>query len=89
MPTDTVRLIDERDQIRKENPDDPRIQELNNNINHMTKEHRQEKWIDHLKDCGQGTKKLWDTIKGINNPPENLKTRASSSMTNTTINQRN
>ena len=69
MPTDTVRLIDERDQIRKENPADPRIQELNNNINHKTKEHRQEKWIDHLKDCGQGTKKLWDTIKGINNPP--------------------
>ena len=70
MPTETADLIDERDQIRKEDPADPRIQELNTNINNKIKEHRQEKWIDHLKNCGQGTKKLWDTIKSINNPPQ-------------------
>jgi len=75
MPTETVRLIEERDQLRKTNPADAKIKELNLEINNATNAHRKQKWTDHLATCGQGTKKLWDTIKSINNPakqPENL-----------------
>ena len=50
---------------------DPRLKDLNDEINTQTKDHRQEKWLEHLENCGpgSGTKKLWDTIKSIDKPP--------------------
>ena len=67
-PTEAVRLMKERDELRKTEPADPRIPDLNTRINVIIKEHRQEKWLDTLKDCDPGSKKLWDTVKSLNNP---------------------
>ena len=70
LPREAVSLIEERDEIRKHNPNDNRIPELNNNINKIANEHRKKKWTDHLSKCQQGSRKLWKTIKGLNNLPK-------------------
>ena len=70
LPRDAAVLIEERDQIKKQNPGDIRIPELNNNIDKLTKEHRKKKWTEHLSKCQQGSKKLWKTIKGLSNIPK-------------------
>ena len=70
LPTEVVRLIDIRDDIKKNNPGDNRLHELNNNINQKIKDHRKQKWIEHLDDCQPGSKKLWSTIKSLNNQPQ-------------------
>ena len=69
MPTETAKLMEDRDQIRRDDPADPRIPEINAEINNQTKVYRQNKWLRHLENCGPGTKKLWDTIKSIDKPP--------------------
>ena len=56
--------------MRKEDPTNPRIQELNREINISIRDHRQQKWLDTLNNCLPGSKKLWDTIKSISNPPK-------------------
>ena len=71
-----TRLMEERDELRKADPSDPRIQELNTEIKKTTNEHRKKKWLDHLNNCGPGTKKLWDCIKSINNPPKTLENKS-------------
>ena len=48
MSTDTARLVDERDRIRKENPADSRIKDLNKEINIHVCDHRKKKWLEHL-----------------------------------------
>ena len=40
-PTTTANLMEERDQIRRSNPADPRLINLNHEINVSIKEHRQ------------------------------------------------
>ena len=70
LPRDAAALIEERDEIRKQNPNDPRIPELNTNISNSTKEHRKNKWTKHLSTCQQGSKKLWKTIKNLSNLPK-------------------
>ncbi|KAI5755231.1 hypothetical protein M8J77_015233 [Diaphorina citri] len=65
------RLADERDEIRKTNPLDPRIQELNNEIGKLVDEHRIKKWQEHLEQASftnKGHHNLWKTIKNIVNP---------------------
>ena len=69
-PTQTAKLMEDRDQIRRADPADPRLKDLNDEINTQTKVHRQEKWLEHLENCGPGTKKLWDTIKSIDKQPQ-------------------
>ena len=69
LPTEAARLIDERDDIRKNNPADDRIPDLTKEINQQTKIHRKSKWEDHLSTCHQGTKQLYDTIKGLGDQP--------------------
>ena len=68
MPTETVRLMKERDTLRQQDPSDARIYDLNKQINQQHNEHRTKKWLDHLKNCEPNSQKLWSTIKGINNP---------------------
>ena len=70
LPRDAATLIEERDEIRKQNPNDPRIPELNININKLTNEHRKNKWTEHLSTCQQGSRKLWKTIKNLSNLPK-------------------
>ena len=68
VPTTTANLMEERDQIRRSNPADPRLPNLNHEINMSIKDHRQAKWSEHLSSCGPGSSKLWSTIKGLNQP---------------------
>ena len=70
MPSEAVRLTKERDQLQQENPVDNQTKELNNQINNFVKEHQKQKWLDHLGNCGHRTKKLWDTVKSLNNLPK-------------------
>ena len=65
VPSDTAKLMEERDKVRKENPADPRLPDLNKNININIRDHRQKKWTEHLEKCGPGSKKLWSTIKSL------------------------
>ena len=69
LPTEAARLIDERDNIRANNPADVRITDMNNNINKLINDHRKEKWNEHLHNCPAGSKKLWTTIKSLNDQP--------------------
>ena len=70
LPTEAARLIDERDEIKKNNPADNRIPDLTKDINKKTKIHRKSKWEEHLKTCHQGSKKLYNTIKGLGDQPQ-------------------
>ena len=70
LPTEAAILIDERDEIRKNNPSDARLTDLNQEIDEKINKHRKEKWIKHLEDCPQGSKKLWKTIKNLGNTKE-------------------
>ena len=69
LPTEVARLIEIRDDIKKNNPGDNRLQDINNNITNKIKEHRKKKWIEHLDDCQPGSRKLWSTIKSLNDQP--------------------
>lgn len=88
VPTETTKLMEERDRIRSEDPADDRIKILNSQINQSIKDHRKEKWLDHLKSCGPGTKKLWDTIKSLNNHPKQPGNQVSNSVKSTTMTPR-
>ena len=74
MPSETAKLVDERNELRNTDPANPRIQELNVEINQSINKHRKEKWIEHLENCPPGSKKLWDTIKSLNDnsPKQNV-----------------
>ncbi len=69
LPTEAANLMNERDNIKKDNPADPRIPDLNHNITKKIKEHRRKKWIEHIASCQAGSQKLWKTIKSLNNNP--------------------
>ena len=68
MPTEAVKMMDERDRLRTEDPSDERILILNKEIQSKVNNHRKDKWIEHLNSCEQGSQKLWKTIKSINKP---------------------
>ena len=68
MPSDVAKLIEQRDNLRQNNPSNPQINELTKEINNATNQHRKESWLQHLENCPPGSKKLWDTIKNLNNP---------------------
>ncbi len=69
LPTEAATLIDERDNIKRNNPGDDRIPELNKNINKLIRDHRKEKWTQYLSTCQPGSTKLWKTIKSLNDQP--------------------
>ena len=70
IPTQAKKLIKDRDKARSENPSDPIIDILNQEINIQIKNHKKEKWLSHLADCQPGSKQLWSTIKSLEaNPP--------------------
>ena len=68
MPTVTATLMYERDELRNADPTNPRIQQLNQDINHSIKQHRQDKWLETLNNCPAGSKRLWDTIRNLAKP---------------------
>ena len=69
LPSEVARLIEIRDDIKKNNPGDARLNDLNNNINQKIKDHRKQKWTEHLDNCPPGSRKLWSTIKSLNDQP--------------------
>ncbi len=69
LPTEAATLIDERDNIKKNNPADNRIPEINKNIDKLIRDHRKDKWTQHLSTCQPGSTKLWKTIKGLCDQP--------------------
>ena len=60
----------QRDDIRKANPADNRLKDLNKDINDQINEHRKQKWQEHLAKCQPGSKQLWSTIKSLGNQPQ-------------------
>ena len=70
IPTEALHDIEERDRIRRNNPSDPRLILLNNNINNKIRKHKLGKWKDHLNDCKPNSKELWSTIKNIDSQPK-------------------
>ena len=70
LPTEAAKLIEKRDEIRAANPSDIRLPDLNKEINQKINLHRKNKWHEHLATCKQGSKKLWSTIKSLNNKPQ-------------------
>ena len=68
VPTEAANLIKERDLLRENQPDSPRIKDLNEEIQAKINEHRRSKWHDHLDKCQRGSSNLWKTIKGISQP---------------------
>ena len=73
VPTEAMRQMDERDRIRKDNPSDPRIPNMNNNIQKDIKFHRRDKFIKHLDKCQPNTKDLWTFIKKLEGQPKQPK----------------
>ena len=71
LPSESVQLMKERDDLRKRDPNNERIGELNESIKKTTNEHRKNKWLKTIEKCKQGTKELWNTIKSIQNPKHN------------------
>ena len=69
LPTEADEKIEQRNNIRENNPADPRIPELNESIKTTIKKHKQNKWTEHLASCKAGSKKLWSTIKSLENKP--------------------
>ena len=76
VDSETAKLIDERNGLRAQNPTDPHITELNEQINTNIKEHKRAKWLEHLNNCGPGTKTLWSTIKHLNSGPRQLENQS-------------
>ena len=70
LPTEAAKLIDQRDEVKKNNPADARLPDLNKNINKLINEHKKKKWQEHLGTCDPGSKKLWNTIKSLGNQPQ-------------------
>ena len=70
FPRDAAILADERDELRKTSPMDPRVKTLTDDINKKVQAHCRQKWEEHLQQCNlnTGVKKLWKTIKGLSNP---------------------
>ena len=69
IPTAVVKLIEERDVIKQNNPADDRLNDINKNINKAIAEHRKIKWQEHLASCQANSKKLWNTINSLKDKP--------------------
>ena len=65
----TAKLIDVRDKLRAEDPTSARLPEIQKEINISIRDHRQQKWLEHLDKCQPGSKQMWDTVKSLSNPP--------------------
>jgi hypothetical protein len=60
-------LIEERDNIRATDPEDPLINELNGNINRIITENKKAIWRDRVQVLGSrlDTSKLWSLLRGL------------------------
>ena len=63
-------LGDKRDSLRKSDPTNPTIPQLNQDICDQINEHKRKKCNEHLKSCAPNSNKLWKTICQISNPKQ-------------------
>ena len=67
VPAEILAMMEERDDLRKQDPASPRLSTMNDEITKATSDHKRRQWrelvesIDHRTD----STKLWWTIKGI------------------------
>ena len=67
VPAEILAMMEERDDLRKQDPASPRLSIMNDEITKATSDHKRRQWrefvesIDHRTD----STKLWRTIKGI------------------------
>ena len=67
VPAEILAMMEERDDLRKQDPASPRLSTMNDEISKATSYHKKRQWrefaeiIDHRTD----STKLWRTIKGI------------------------
>ena len=67
VPAEILAMMEERDDLRKQDPASPRLSTMNDEITKATSDHKRRQWrefvesIDHRTD----STKLWRTIKGI------------------------
>ena len=67
VPAEILTMMEERDDLRKQDPASPRLSTMNDEITKATSDHKRRQWrefvesIDHRTD----STKLWRTIKGI------------------------
>ena len=67
VPAEILAMMEERDELWKQDPASPRLSTMNDEITKATSDHKRRQWrefvesIDHMTD----STKLWRTIKGI------------------------
>ena len=71
IPSAAMEKINTRDEIRKNTPDSPQINELNREINTLIKKHKQEKWQEEIGNIERKTdpSKLFKLLKRLNGQP--------------------
>ena len=67
FPSKAACLARTRDQLRSEDASDPRIPVINKEIDKLVRDHCRSKWLKHLEGAELSNKKLWKTIKSLNN----------------------
>ena len=67
VPAEILAMMEERDDLRKQDPASPQLSAMNDGITKATSDHKRRQWrefaesIDHKTD----STKLWRTIKGV------------------------
>ncbi len=71
VPPEAIRLINQRDQIRRNDPTNPQISDLNNQINNLINTRKKEKWAEFVDsfDYRRNVSTLWRTVKKLNDQP--------------------
>ena len=69
VPAEILSMMEERDDLRKQDPALPRLSTMNDEITKVTSDHKRRWWIEFVKSIDHRTDstKLWRTIKGIHN----------------------
>ena len=66
IPTEAASKIRERDELRQQNHQLPRIAELNNEIESLINNHKREKWRETIEEKKTDTTKLFKLLKHLN-----------------------
>ena len=68
VPAEILAMMEERDDLRKQDPPSPRLSTMNDDITKATSDHKIRQWREFVEIIHHRTDstKLWRTIKGIN-----------------------
>ena len=67
VPAEILAMMEERDDLRKQDPASPRLSTINDEISKTTLDHKRRKWRDSIESIDHRTDstKLWWTMKGF------------------------